>query len=344
MTVDVEAAGARLPGQRLPSVHLPPDRARSTCTRRCSSWPSATSRPSSRVRPPARPADGTTSSGILTLEVPPDAVPWIEIGQESGSLYLSLVTKDYVADATSRPSPSTSRRFPGEDPSQLTPYGPTGTAARRSDQSRSPVSRVSTCLTRAQVRPPAGGGGQVAVAVVDADQAARSRLAMQLGPGRHAVRRRSTTWRPGSGRSRWSSCSVRRSPAAPSSPRSSSSWPPAATWAPSWSPTSCPPSMLQRALRSGREGRPAGPGRAGAAGRGRGPGGRRAWSWPPRCPPCPASIDGDGELGRVITVFSTKGGAGKSVVATNLAVVLAQRHRAARSCWSTPTCSSATSP
>ena len=33
----------------------------------------------------------------------------------------------------------------------------------------------------------------------------------------------------------------------------------------------------------------------------------------------------DGELGRVITVFSTKGGAGKSVIATNLAVVLAQR-------------------
>jgi len=33
----------------------------------------------------------------------------------------------------------------------------------------------------------------------------------------------------------------------------------------------------------------------------------------------------DGELGRVITVFSTKGGAGKSVIATNLAVILAQR-------------------
>jgi pilus assembly protein CpaE len=33
----------------------------------------------------------------------------------------------------------------------------------------------------------------------------------------------------------------------------------------------------------------------------------------------------DGELARVITVFSTKGGAGKSVIATNLGVVLAQR-------------------
>jgi pilus assembly protein CpaE len=35
--------------------------------------------------------------------------------------------------------------------------------------------------------------------------------------------------------------------------------------------------------------------------------------------------EGEQELGRVITVFSTKGGAGKSVVATNLAVLLAQR-------------------
>ena len=35
--------------------------------------------------------------------------------------------------------------------------------------------------------------------------------------------------------------------------------------------------------------------------------------------------DGDGELGRVVTVFSTKGGAGKSVIATNLGVTLAQR-------------------
>jgi pilus assembly protein CpaE len=42
-------------------------------------------------------------------------------------------------------------------------------------------------------------------------------------------------------------------------------------------------------------------------------------------PAMPGYEDGDGELGRVVTVFSTKGGAGKSVIATNLAVVLAQR-------------------
>lgn len=37
-----------------------------------------------------------------------------------------------------------------------------------------------------------------------------------------------------------------------------------------------------------------------------------------------ADLEG-GDLGQVITVFSTKGGAGKSVIASNLAVVLAQR-------------------
>ena len=38
-----------------------------------------------------------------------------------------------------------------------------------------------------------------------------------------------------------------------------------------------------------------------------------------------ATGGGDSELGRVTTVFSTKGGSGKSVIATNLAVVLAER-------------------
>ncbi len=46
-------------------------------------------------------------------------------------------------------------------------------------------------------------------------------------------------------------------------------------------------------------------------------------------PGAPAEADpvfeGDGELGQVITVFSTKGGAGKSMIATNLGVSLAQR-------------------
>jgi pilus assembly protein CpaE len=41
--------------------------------------------------------------------------------------------------------------------------------------------------------------------------------------------------------------------------------------------------------------------------------------------PGPAVPDLDGQLGRVVTVFSTKGGAGKSVIAANLAVALARR-------------------
>lgn len=45
----------------------------------------------------------------------------------------------------------------------------------------------------------------------------------------------------------------------------------------------------------------------------------------PVAPPTIPVAEGEHELGRVITVFSTKGGAGKSVVATNLAVLLARR-------------------
>jgi pilus assembly protein CpaE len=43
-----------------------------------------------------------------------------------------------------------------------------------------------------------------------------------------------------------------------------------------------------------------------------------------RIEPGPA-VEPDGDLGQVLTVFSTKGGAGKSVIASNLAVVLAKR-------------------
>lgn len=39
----------------------------------------------------------------------------------------------------------------------------------------------------------------------------------------------------------------------------------------------------------------------------------------------PGLTENEGDLGRVITVFSTKGGAGKSVIASNLAVLLAER-------------------
>ena len=42
-------------------------------------------------------------------------------------------------------------------------------------------------------------------------------------------------------------------------------------------------------------------------------------------PTVPTSADDDAQFGRVITVSSTKGGSGKSVVATNLAIALARR-------------------
>lgn len=46
-------------------------------------------------------------------------------------------------------------------------------------------------------------------------------------------------------------------------------------------------------------------------------------------PATPAFVADDGETGRLVTVFSTKGGSGKSVIATNLAVTLARRAKAA---------------
>jgi pilus assembly protein CpaE len=46
----------------------------------------------------------------------------------------------------------------------------------------------------------------------------------------------------------------------------------------------------------------------------------------PTAPPAVEPLfDDDGEIGHVITVFSTKGGAGKSMIATNLGVALAKR-------------------
>ena len=41
--------------------------------------------------------------------------------------------------------------------------------------------------------------------------------------------------------------------------------------------------------------------------------------------PVDETLVSDGEIGRVVTVFSTKGGSGKSVISSNLAVILAQR-------------------
>ncbi|MGZ4727500.1 MAG: AAA family ATPase [Acidimicrobiales bacterium] len=171
--------------------------------------------------------------------------------------------------------------------------------------------------------PTGGGGGQVAVAVVDADQAARSRLAMQLGQGATpfpsindlASRLGSIpvviVLGPSFGESPELAAveqllAARRDVGAIMVTNELST------------------EMLQRALRSGVKDVLQAPVETTqlaeavarvAAG--------LIMSSP--TPSLPAEIDGDGDVGRVITVFSTKGGAGKSVVATNLAVVLAKR-------------------
>ncbi len=69
----------------------------------------------------------TADSSILTLEVPPDAALWIMSGQETG-FYLSLTPKDYVPAVVPTP-PFIVPTLPGQDPGQLTPYGPAGKPA-----------------------------------------------------------------------------------------------------------------------------------------------------------------------------------------------------------------------
>jgi pilus assembly protein CpaE len=171
--------------------------------------------------------------------------------------------------------------------------------------------------------PTGGGGGQVAVAVVDADQADRSRLAMQLGQG--------ATPFPSINElaSRLGSIPVVivLGPSFGGSPELAAVEQLLAARRDVGAilvTTELSTDMFQRALRSGVKDVLQAPVDTTqlaeavtrvAAG--------LVMSAP--SPTLPVAVDADGELGRVITVFSTKGGAGKSVVATNLAVVLARR-------------------
>jgi pilus assembly protein CpaB len=68
----------------------------------------------------------TASSGLLTFNVPPEAAAWIASAQESGGLYLSLVAEDYTPKPLPPIDPNNVTELPGENPAQLTPYGPTG--------------------------------------------------------------------------------------------------------------------------------------------------------------------------------------------------------------------------
>jgi Flp pilus assembly protein CpaB len=73
--------------------------------------------------------DGTTTStsnnGVITFNVPPAAVQWIATAQQTGGMYLSLVADDY-SPRELPPIDANATLLPGEDPAQLTPYGPGG--------------------------------------------------------------------------------------------------------------------------------------------------------------------------------------------------------------------------
>ena len=169
-----------------------------------------------------------------------------------------------------------------------------------------------------------GGAPAVAVAVVDTDQAARSRLAMQLGQGATPFGSINEL----AGRLTGQPVVVVLGPSF-------------ATGADLASveqllnarrevgaimvTTQLTTELLQQALRSGVKDvlqAPIEPAQLAEAVS------RAAASLSYVAPSAPADVPSyteDGELGRVITVFSTKGGAGKSVIASNLAVILAIR-------------------
>ncbi len=77
----------------------------------------------------------TGQSGTLTFEVPPNYALYLEAANEAGGIYLSLVTKDYVPSVIpALPTNGLVPTLPGQDPAQLTPYGPSGTAGPKQGQ------------------------------------------------------------------------------------------------------------------------------------------------------------------------------------------------------------------
>jgi Flp pilus assembly protein CpaB len=67
----------------------------------------------------------TGNNGVLTFNVPPSAVQWLATAQQGGGMYLSLVAEDY-SPRELPPLDANATLLPGEDPAQLTPYGPGG--------------------------------------------------------------------------------------------------------------------------------------------------------------------------------------------------------------------------
>jgi Flp pilus assembly protein CpaB len=70
-------------------------------------------------------AADTGNKGVITFNVPPVAVQWIASAMQTGGMYLSLVAEDY-APREIAPLDVLATLLPGEDPAQLTPYGPGG--------------------------------------------------------------------------------------------------------------------------------------------------------------------------------------------------------------------------
>jgi pilus assembly protein CpaE len=169
------------------------------------------------------------------------------------------------------------------------------------------------------------GGAPVVVAVVDADQAARSRLAMQLGQGATPF----ASVEDLAGRLTGVPVVVvlgptyQELPALEAVERLLSAHREAGAILVATQET---PELLRAALRSGVKDVLAAPVETGqlldAVE-------RVAEGLQPALAPTPVDSEPVGEeggpLGRVVTVFSTKGGAGKSVISSNLAVILAAR-------------------
>ena len=70
-------------------------------------------------RPPATPASSPSTC-------PPEAAQWIASAQQAGGLYLTLVGQRLRPRSPLPPIDPTSATLPGEDPAELTPYGPQG--------------------------------------------------------------------------------------------------------------------------------------------------------------------------------------------------------------------------
>jgi pilus assembly protein CpaE len=166
------------------------------------------------------------------------------------------------------------------------------------------------------------GNGEVAVAVVDADQTTRSRLAMQLGQGATPFAAIDDL----AGRLTGSPVVVVLGPTYqdPSAlGRVEKLLADRREVGAILVTTELTTDLLQQALRSGVKDVLAAPVDTGqfleAV--------RRVAETltPAAATPAGEVLEADGELGQIITVFSTKGGAGKSVISSNLAVLLSQR-------------------